>query len=92
MPIIIHIGWRGQRIDKLFDKLFFIAEFHTGINGFANTDNNSLCLLNALRGISFNECEDIINVDFDLFNQLHFKDYIIVYIFVVAFAFALKSL
>ena len=62
---------------KRFDQILLVAQFQAGIDRFGDGDHNLLILHLAVT-VFADQQQDVIDVDFDLLDQFHFKDDVIV--------------
>ena len=84
MPLTQHIGHFVDAIDKVIDQRLFAAKFRAGVDRLMDGDENFLVV--AMRiVILFDQQKDIIDVDLDLFDELHLKHDIIGNIFLIPF-------
>jgi len=74
IPIIIHItAWRDG-LDKSINKLFLVSHLWTRLDGPVNVLECQLAIFAVLVLILLDERKDIVDVDFYLLDELHFKD------------------
>ncbi len=85
-PVIVHHGGRIDGLDEVFNELFLTAEVDAGADGLVNRNQDALVYAVCFMVLSY-EHEDIVDVDFNLPNQLDFKDNVFIDFFLLGILF-----
>ena len=77
VPVIVHIGARCDGVDERLDKVTLVAQVRTGIDGTLDGPADFLVLVQLVTVLGY-QCQDIVDVDFNLLDEFHLKDDVLV--------------